>query len=284
MKKYEICVEKSDRILKTISYFLPEYSYSQIEKCLRQKDIKLNGERIKENVVVNKNDIIEIYLNENYKKNKYEVFYEDENIIIFNKQSGIEVCDGIYNIKNDYEAKNNVLIYPVHRLDRNTLGLVVFAKKLSVLDELKNAFLHHEVEKFYFAVVCGNVESEKVLNSYLKKDEKNSIVKIFDDKTNGAVKIKTEYSMIDKKEDIYLLKVKIKAGKTHQIRAHLAHFKIYIVGDEKYGNYEINKKYKKKTQMLQAYKIVFKLNSSSFLKYLNDKKFEIKCEFINLFK
>lgn len=285
MKKYEICANKSDRILKIIAYSLPQYSYAQIERCLRNKDIKLNGVKIKSNVVVNENDVIQIYLNENLEKSKYQLFYEDKNIIILNKQSGIEVCDGDYNIQNDYEAKNQVKIYPVHRLDRNTIGLVVFAKSVSVLNELKEAFKNHNVTKYYFAVVYGDIKCDKkVLKSYLSKDAKNSKVQIFDKQIQHSVEIETQYEVIAKNDELSLLKVKIEAGKTHQIRAHLAHYNIYIVGDEKYGSFVINKKYKKKTQMLQAYKIIFGLNNKSTLRYLNDNVFCMQCAYTDWFK
>ena len=93
------------------------------------------------------------------------------------------------------------------------------------------------------------------------------------------MEIFTEYTLIKTNGNVSLLQVKIKDGKTHQIRAHLAFNKIYIIGDGKYGKNEINSKYKAKTQHLKAYKILFNLPASSPLYYLNNLKTELDDRF-----
>ena len=102
---------------------------------------------------------------------------------------------------------------------------------------------------------------------------------IYSNKVPGSVEIVTEFTVVKSSGNTHLLSVKIKDGKTHQIRAHLAYNKMYIIGDGKYGKNEINTKFKAKTQHLKAYKILFNIQNNSKLSYLNtldvelDKKF-----------
>ena len=89
--------------------------------------------------------------------------------------------------------------------------------------------------------------------------------------------------MCYQKDNLSLLNVSIVAGKTHQIRAQLSYAKLPILGDDKYGIGDINKKYKYRYQLLQAYKIKFALDKNSQMSYLNDINLELECEFKNLF-
>ncbi len=282
MKKYSFIVTKQNKLLKFLEDNLPQYKYSQFNKALREKDIKIDGVRAKENVLLCVGNSVEIFLDDKTIEKKYEVFYEDDNIVVFNKQKGIEVCDGEFNIQQDYE-KEHQKIYPVHRLDRNTTGLVVFAKSENICNSLIEIFKNHCVKKYYYAVVKKSKNKEDVLKSYLLKDKSLSTVKIFDECIKNSVYIETQYSVIKSKNDIDLLNVCIIAGKTHQIRAHLAHYGMPILGDEKYGDKNLNKMHKQKTQLLQAYKIQFFIKDDNKLKYLNDVKLELGCAFLNFF-
>ena len=168
---------------------------------------------------------------------------------------------------------------PCHRLDRNTSGLILFAKNEPSLNILLDKFKHHEIEKHYLALVYGipKKKSDKLV-SYLFKDSSKSLVYISDIPKKGYQKIITSYSLIDSfNNNTSILDVEIETGRTHQIRAHLAHIGLPIIGDGKYGINEINKKFKSKTQKLVSYKIKFVFNSDSKnLNYLNGREFEIK--------
>ena len=275
MKKIEIVTNKTDRVLKVLEKQCSNINYSAFSRALRQKDVLVNGQRIKENITVQKNDHICVYVPDNaIKKDMFKIVYQDDNIIIVNKDKGIETSDGDYNVLNEL-LKQNINAYAVHRLDRNTLGLVIFAKTVQVQKELIKQFKNGNVEKLYFAEVCGNVDEHKVLHGYLVKDKDESLVKIYNNKIAGGEEIFTEYTKIKSSGNVSLLSVKIKDGKTHQIRAHLAYNKIYIIGDGKYGKNEINSKYKAKTQHLKAYKICFNLPEDSYLHYLNGVDIEL---------
>ena len=283
MKKYKFIVEKPNKVLKFLEYNLQEYKYSNLSQALRKKDIIVNNKRIKSNDMLKVGDVVEIYLDDKKIESKYNVVYQDDNVIVFNKQKGIEVCDGEYNLKNEYE-KHNKKIYAVHRIDRNTTGLVVFAKSENICKLLTKIFKSHYVKKYYYAVVKNVcIKNEDVLGDYLLKNKESSKVKIFNKKVPNSNYIETKYNIIKNGENISLLNVCITAGKTHQIRAHLAYHNMPIVGDEKYGDNVLNKLLKQKTQLLQAYKIEFDIKNNSSLKYLNNVKLQIDCTFKNMF-
>ena len=239
MKKIEIVANKSDRVLKILERQCQNITYSAFSSALRQKDIIVNGQRIKENIVIFQGDCVCAYVPDSaIKQNLFNIVYQDDNVLIVNKNKGIETSDGDFCVLNEL-LKQNINVFAVHRLDRNTLGLVIFAKSPNVQKELISQFKSGNVEKLYYAEVCGNVEKHKILHDFLVKDKDESSVKIFNNKVQNGLEIFTEYSLIKSNGNVSLLQVKIKDGKTHQIRAHLAYNKIYIIGDGKYGKNEI---------------------------------------------
>ncbi|MBE7075341.1 MAG: RluA family pseudouridine synthase [Clostridiales bacterium] len=280
MKKIEIVAKKTDRLLKILEKQCSEVNYSAFSSALRKKDILVDGVRQKENIVVAQGSNVCAYVPDNaLKKDLFEIVYEDDNVLFVNKGKGIETCDGDFNVELEL-SKQGKNVYAVHRLDRNTLGLVIFAKTPNAQKELISEFKKGNVEKFYYAEVCGNLEqTHKVLHGYLVKNKEESNVKVFTNKQPNSQEIVTEYTVLKNSGNVGLLSVKIKDGKTHQIRAHLAYNKIYIIGDGKYGKNEINSKFKAKTQHLKAYKIIFNISKNSYLYYLNELKIELNANF-----
>ena len=118
-------------------------------------------------------------------------------------------------------------------------------------------------------------EKKAILEGYLIKDEKASLVKISDNPFKGAVYIKTGYEVKERKEKTTLLEVTLYTGKTHQIRAHLAHIGHPIVGDGKYGNERVNRELKKSKQELKACTLTLNFNEKDLLYYLNGKTFTV---------
>lgn len=244
--------------------------YNTIRKILRNKDIKVSGKRVSQDIVVSANEEIVVYF-QDFQKPKIDIVYQDENIVVVFKRRNIEtVVDGEQCLQSLLSEQLGVQCYAVHRLDRNTEGLVVFALNSDSKNELDNAFKNRTIDKYYLALATGLFKNkEKILTAYLKKDAGQSLVYVSDIEKSGYEKIVTAYKVVGEYEDKSLVEVKLITGKTHQIRAHLAHIGHFIIGDEKYGDSKINKKYKKKYQCLCAYKIQFNFDKSSCLSYLD---------------
>ena len=291
MKK--IIVSKKYDNKKLNSFILdsfPNLSPNTLYKALRRKDIRINNDKVSNNQTINYGDEITIYISDELLFNKKSILinkiYEDNNILIIDKPEGIQVIDKDIKIqtittilKSKYEY-----IKPCHRIDRNTKGLVLFAKNELSYNILLNKFKNKEIEKHYLAIISGIPQKEHdILEAYLFKDSKKSLVYISNELKKGYQKILTEYTIIKKdlKNNITYLDINLHTGKTHQIRAHLSYIGYPIIGDGKYGKNDINKKFGKKTQELYSYSLKFNFKSdSSILNYLNSKTINLKLSII----
>ncbi len=244
-------------------------------KAFRKKDIRINDVKINEDMVVHVNDFVTVYIVDDllYKNIDIEKVYEDDNILVVNKPDKIEVVGE--NSLTSFLNEEYAFVSPCHRLDRNTKGLVLFAKNENALNILLEKFKNKEIEKRYLAIVYGIPSvSHQFLTAYLFKDNKKSMVYISDVPKKGYVKIETSFTVLEKnlKENYSILDVELHTGKTHQIRAHLAHIGYPIIGDGKYGINEINKKFGCKTQELYSYSLKFNFKTDAgILNYLNGK-------------
>lgn len=187
------------------------------------------------------------------------VVYEDNDVIIMNKPAGVLSQKAK---PEDYSVNEWVISYLLqkgsltregmqtfkpgvcNRLDRNTSGLITAGKSMAGLQTLSAMFKERSLHKDYFCIVKGRIERGEHLKGYLCKDETTNKVTIQKEKTSPEAEfVETEYTPVCATEQYTLLKVRLITGKTHQIRAHLAFGGHPLIGDVKYGNREINRKF-----------------------------------------
>ncbi|MBQ7880427.1 MAG: hypothetical protein IJ358_01105 [Clostridia bacterium] len=196
MEKIEFKVEENIELGKALRKALPLLSNYQIEKLFKDKDVKVNGVRKTKPCTLRKGDIVEAYFVVNNEP-WCETVFEDENVMVVSKRAGIEVTsEDDRNLLDILRLSHNEL-YAVHRIDRNTQGLVVFAKNTQAESELLKAFKERTIIKKYLLKVKGKVNIDAVKHKmYLKKFSENSKVLISEVKTSGYEEIVTHFHLV----------------------------------------------------------------------------------------
>ena len=265
MEKKELEIERDCTLLEELSNL--GYNYVNIKKLLKNKDIKVNGIRVKEDCMLYQGDnLIIFYTPDQIEEKEIKILYQDDNILIVDKPSGIE-SEGKGSLAEKLKA------FAVHRLDRNTSGVMVFAKNQESKQNLENAIKNRLIIKKYYAEVVGKADYKYfTYNAYLVKDSKNSQVKIFDSPVKNALPISTTFNTIKSSSTSSLIECTLHTGRTHQIRASLSYLGHPIIGDGKYGKNQDNKRFNEKRQRLHSHLIV--LNGlDGELSNLNGQKF-----------
>ena len=252
-------------------YLLEQYpalSLGRLNKALRENKIKLNGKKQPLSTRVQNGDIIRLFLNDEQLEKRQipsAVFvYEDEDIIVAHKPAGIEV-DGsaadtlVKRVQTKLSADGqNCHAVLCHRLDTGTSGLILLAKNKAAEQFLTDAIKTRQIEKRYLCVTFGRPQPPAALmHDYLLKDADRGIVKIIGNPVGGAKEIITGYETLAVSGRLALLEVELVTGRTHQIRAHLAHIGCPILGDSKYGNNAANRELHFKYQALCAWELRF---------------------------
>ena len=199
-------------------------------------------------------------------KENLQVLFEDNHLIIVNKRAG-DIVQGDKTgdkplsdvvkeyLKEKFNKPGNVFLGTVHRLDRPTTGIVIFARTSKALARLNKMLRDKNIKKTYWAVVKNSPKKESdTLISFLKKNPKNNKSSVFSKETEGSKKAILHYNLIKKLDNYFLLEVDLETGRHHQIRAQLSSIGSSIKGDLKYG---FNRSNKDGSIHLHARKIAF---------------------------
>ena len=264
MKTFTVSENMSLRDFTDSVYPQGSFAFSRL---LRDKDIRVNGEKIGKNISLHSGDGVVYYTSrKEEQKPFYTEIYKDNDILIVDKFSGVNSEALHFYLDKNFGAKF------IHRLDRNTSGVMAFALSDRGERELLSAFKEQRAEKIYQAVCVGIFDKKSaVLSAYLIKNPAAAKVKVCSEPKIGAEKIVTEYRVLEERGGLSLLEIRLHSGKTHQIRAHMAFCGHPVLGDEKYGNEEKNAAYRVKRQILVAKSLSFTFSGE--LSRLNNKKF-----------
>lgn len=242
-----------------------------VKRLLRQKDVKVNSIRTNKDILLKRADKVEVYLRPRSHDNSLAIdkIYEDDYVLVVNKRPHIETC-GIGGI----EGRLGVIA--VHRLDRNTSGLMVFAKTERARAALDRAFKQRSIVKKYLCLVHGDTHfNGETFRAYLVKDSKKSRVYVFDSPRAGSKEILTQFRTMRHGVFDSVVECNLLTGRTHQIRAHLAFLSHFIIGDNKYGDKEINRGYGQNVQLLSCTELAFPIFEEESLKGISGKTFNI---------
>lgn len=249
--------EEHQRIDVYISQKLNDISRNSVQKLIIDKNITVNGKEIKANYKVKINDTIKVIipppelLDVEAENIPIEIVYEDNDLAVVNKPQGMVVhpAPGHYSgtMVNGlmYQLKNlstiNGVMRPgiVHRLDKNTSGLMLVAKNDKSHNFLAQCLKEHSIDRIYYALVEGNIkEDEGEINAPLGRSEKDRKKRAVT--TKNSKEAITNYWVVERYGKYTLMKLKLKTGRTHQIRVHMKHIGHPVVGDDVYGS-KINK-------------------------------------------
>lgn len=295
--------DAGQRLDKFLTKFLTNCPSSMIYKNLRKKNIKLNGKKAEGNVKLNEGDVLTLYISDEFfgesvntdftkVKPNLTIVYEDENILLVDKKPGMIVHEDkgekfntlishilsyLYQ-KGEYNPEDEQSFTPAlcNRIDRNTGGIVIAAKNAATLRIINEKIKAREIKKHYLCYIQGHISpKENTLTSYLQKNEEQNRVYISDTKKDGYKKCITKYKVISSNKLGDFLEIELVTGRTHQIRAQMAHLGHPLAGDGKYGTNEFNKKTGLKGQALYSYKTEFDFSDENMLSYLNGKSFKV---------
>ena len=306
----EFTIGKNDagqRLDRWLAKTLPLLPAPLAQKYIRIKRVKLNGGRAQRDTRLQVGDVLQLYINDEFFdqptpenaflklfKPKLDILYEDEHILLVNKAPGMVVhadeTEKVNTLINHIQAylyqkkewspywENSFAPALCNRIDRNTGGIVIAAKTAEALRVMNQKIRDRELEKRYLCVVLGRPSpAEGTLEGFILKDEAKKQVSIRSKPVPGGRKAITKYRTLDTRGNLSLVECDLITGRTHQIRAMMAHAGHPLLGDGKYGSERVNRQYGKKHQCLWSWKLTFCFTTDAGeLAYLNGKSWQVE--------
>ncbi len=293
--------QRLDRFVGKAVPLLPE---SLLQKYIRLKRIKVNSRGSKRDFRLSVGDVVQLYINDEFfeaprEDNAYlkvgapklDVVYEDENLLLVNKSAGV-LCHSAgqwdYNTlishiqarayqSGEWRPREENSFAPAlcNRIDRNTSGIVIAAKNAEALRILNDKIKSREIEKYYLCVVTGRPKPPQGrLEGFIFKDAVKNRVYVREKPEPGVKSAVTDYRLLASGDGLSLVECELHTGRTHQIRAQMAHAGWPLLGDGKYGSEKLNRARGEDGQLLCSYRLVFRFETDAgALEYLNGREF-----------
>ena len=265
-----------------------------VREALRRREVRVDGERVSQDVRVREGQEVRAFFPKSAVAAREDglpapsVVFEDAHVLLIDKPQGLPSQSEENPLSGDSTLTRAVAylrgkgektdqVHLCHRLDVQTGGLLLLVKDDAAYASALQAFSERTLQKFYTCRVKGcPAQREAVMRAYLRKDAEISRVAVTDYPARGALEIVTAYRVLKAGEQSRL-EVELITGRTHQIRAHLAHIGHPILGDDKYGDRQLNRQLGLRRQQLWATKLV--IHAQGALAYLNGRSFTTECPF-----
>ena len=303
----EIYINKNDagqRLDKFLNKFMPKLPQSMLYKGLRKNCVRINDKRAKDgSVFLKEGDVLKLYFKDEFFEEKkaftpvkcdFDIVYEDENILLINKKSGtvvhtddrgtknslVEQIQSYLYQKGEFNPENEHSFSPslCNRLDRNTSGIIIAAKNAEALRILNEKIRLREIRKMYLCIAEGVFDKKSgTMKGYLTRGDKK--VSISDARDDASKYAELQYRVIEEGNGFSLIEVELLTGRTHQIRAQMAHSGHPLKGDKKYGGSK-----SPEYQELMSHRLIFDFKTESgILSYLTGKEFSLSGEAVSTF-
>ena len=299
--------DENQRLDRFLGKAIPLLPASLAQKYIRLKRIKVNGARAQRDQKLVAGDILQCYINDEFfespsEENVYltittprlKIVYEDENIMLLDKPAGMlahadehEKVNTLVNHmlaylyqKREWRPREENAFTPAlcNRIDRNTGGIVIAAKNAETLRIINQKIREREIDKRYLCITVGAPRPPQgEVSCFLLKDEKKKQVAVYHRPVPGGKTAVTRYRTLETREELSLLEVELLTGRTHQIRATMADLGCPLLGDGKYGDGQVNRRYGETRQALYSYRLTFDFpTDAGLLNYLRGRSFQVE--------